>query len=277
MLEVFELSEGHFSQIAAIAKKQWGLDLTEKKKQLVRNRLAKFLRKSPWTSVDEYLEHLAHHPDGEDQLMFFDLLSTNVTSFFREQSAFDYLEREFYTPLTRGNLTLPRRRIRIWSAACSTGPEPYSIGIHALEHLAPFDQWDFRILATDLATSALTTAKNATYPNDMVSRIPAELVRKYFDRNVDGTAKHVRVREEVRRLVTFGRVNLMDPWPFRGPFDIIFCRNVMIYFDRETRTKLVNRIYDLLRPGGIFVIGSAETLSGEQTRFKTAQPSVYIR
>jgi chemotaxis protein methyltransferase CheR len=120
-------------------------------------------------------------------------------------------------------------------------------------------------------------AKEGVYPDEMVSRMPAELVRKYFERNADANHASVRIRSQVARLVTFGRVNLMDPWPFRGPFDVVFCRNVMIYFDRETRMRLVSRIYDLLRPGGIFVIGSAETLSGENTRFKTAQPSVYVR
>ncbi len=271
------LANPQFRQIAEIAKERWGLDLTDKKKQLVSNRLGKFLRKSRFDSVDDYLHHLQHEANEQDSLLFFDALSTNVTSFFREPEAFNYLERELYTPLSKGTLTLPGRKIRIWSAACSTGAEPYSLAVHATEHMTDLESWDLRILATDLASTALETARKAVYPRDMVAHLDRSLVRRHFTNVAEGANETVAVAAHIAKLVTIGQINLMDQWPFKGPFDVVFCRNVMIYFDKPTRERLVNRIYDLLRPTGVFVIGSAETLSGTQTRFRTVQPSVYVK
>ena len=139
------LQDSEFQLIADFAKKHWGLHITERKRMLVENRLSKFIRKHGYDSVKSYLDHLQNHADDEGRLVFFDLLSTNVTSFFRERQHFDYLEREFYSGLARGNTTRPGRRLRLWSAACSIGAEPYSMAIHALEHLPRIDKWDFRI------------------------------------------------------------------------------------------------------------------------------------
>ncbi len=271
------LQTSQFEKIAKIARERWGLDLGDRKQSLVASRMAKFLKKTPFDDIDAYLRHLECDGAEEDMLAFFDILSTNVTSFFRERQHFDYLEREFYTALARSNLTTPGRRIRIWSAACSTGPEPYSLAMHAIEHLPDFESWDFKVLATDLATSAITEARAAVYPQKMVDDLPESLVRRYFLQGTGARAGMVRVAEPVRRLVTIRRLNLMDSWPITGPFEIIFCRNVMIYFDRPTRERLVQRLYGLLNPGGILAIGSAETLSGMDTEFRTVQPSVYVK
>lgn len=269
------VTPSQFKQIAETAKKLWGLDLTEKKLHLVSSRLQRFLRNSEHEDVDAYLRHLKSKATDADRLAFFDLLSTNVTSFFRERAAFDYLERELWTPLSRGNLTLPGKKVRIWSAACSTGPEPYTLAMHAMEHLKPFKDWDVSILATDLATSALEKAKAAVYPESMMTPIGPGLVGKYFEDA--GQPGHKRVRKAVRDLVEFKQVNLMDRWTHRGPFDVIFLRNCMIYFDQETRAGLVRKVSEMLRPGGIFVIGSSETLSGLDSDFRPAQPAVYVK
>lgn len=271
------LSSSHFAKIAEIAMDRWGLNLSDKKEQLVSNRLSKFMRKSEFEAIDSYLKHLETDADEEDLLVFFDLLSTNVTSCFREIKQFEYLEREFYTALARGNLTLPDRRIRIWSAACSTGPEPYSLAIHATKCLPDIDSWDFKILATDLSNSAIAEAKQATYPEKMIKDIDGELVKKHFLKGKGSNADQYKVAKHIRDLVMIRRLNLMENWPIKGPLDIIFCRNVMIYFDKPTREKLVLRMHDILRPGGILAIGSAETLSGLETPFKTVQPSVYVK
>lgn len=271
------LADTQFRSIAELARERWGLNLTDRKQGLVANRLGSFLRKSPFADVAEYLEHLKRDADEEDMLVFFDLLSTNVTSFFRERQHFDYLEREFWTPLARGNITTPHRRIRIWSAACSTGPEAYSLAIHAFEHLPDLESWDVKILATDLSNSAIETARAAMYPRKMVEDLDRTLVNRYFLRGSGEQEDMVKVAAPARELVTVRRLNLMDAWPFRGPFDVIFCRNVMIYFDKQIRTRLVGRLYDLLRPGGILAIGSAETLSALETPFRTMQPSVYVK
>ena len=271
------LAMTQFQRIATIAQERWGLCLTEKKLPLVSNRLASFMRHSNFDSVEAYLDHLEQGADEEDMLVFFDLLSTNVTSFYRDKAHFDYLEREFYTALARGNLTTPGRRIRIWSAACSTGQEPYTLAMNAIESLPDLRSWDFKILGTDLSNFAVEQAKAGTYPADKLDGIPPELVRKHFVRGTGAETDQYIVAPHLRSLVTISRLNLMDPWPFKGKFDVIFCRNVMIYFDSDTRRKLVLRFHELLRPGGILAIGSAETLAGQNTPFTAVQASVYVK
>lgn len=266
-----------FQLIASIAKEYWGLNLSERKMDLVCNRLAKFLTRSPYDSVEEYLNHLTTDADDEDRLVFFDILSTNVTSFFRERQHFDYLEREFFTPLARGTISLPGKRIRMWSAGCSTGCEPYTMAIHASEHLPNIKSWDLKILATDLSNSAVANAKSAVYPASMLGGVDAGIIRKYFKKGEGDHAGTVHVREDIRAMVSVARLNLTGEWPMRGPFDVIFCRNVMIYFDKETREKLVGRYCDLLRPGGILAIGSSETLSGIATPLRSVAPSTYVK
>ncbi len=269
-----ELSPSDFDRIARLARDRWGLNLTSRKMPLVSNRLNSFLRKSDFPSVEAYLDYLHRSTNSDDMLVFFDILSTNVTSFFRDMSHFEYLEREFYTPLARGNLTTPGRRIRLWSAGCSNGCEPYSLAINALESLPDIADWDVRILATDLSSTAVEQAQRGEYESRHVTGLNPEVVRRYFEADPE-QADRVRVSSHVRSLVSVARLNLNDTWPMRGPFDVIFCRNVMIYFGAETREALVNRFHDLLRPGGILAIGSAETLSGVDVPLEYVQASIY--
>lgn len=271
------LATSQFERIAAIARERWGLHLTEKKLPLVSNRLSAFMRHSDFPTVEAYLDHLENDADEEDRLVFFDLLSTNVTSFFRDKPHFDYLEREFYTPLARGNRTTPGKQIRIWSAACSTGQEPYTLAMNAIESLPTLKEWDFKILGTDLSNFAVQQAKAGVYTSDKIDGIPGELLSKHFTKGSGAAKDQHTVSKQLRSLVSIARLNLMEPWPFKGQFDVIFCRNVMIYFDAETRRNLVMRFHQLLRPGGILAIGSAETLAGLNTPFAAAQPSVYTK
>lgn len=272
------LERSKFEQIRELARDLWGLNLTDRKQQLVANRLASFLRKNPqFESVDDYLVHLERDADEEDRLIFFDVLSTNVTSFFRDPHHFELLEREFYTPLARGNLTRPGRRLRLWSAACSTGPEAYSMAINALECLPDLESWDFKILATDLSNSAVAAAREAVYPAQMLADLAPSRVRRFFLRGRGGLQGKVKVAPRVCDLVTVRRLNLIGDWSFRGPFDVIFLRNVMIYFDRPTRTRLVNRMCEILSPGGLLVVGSAETLSGLGCPLRNLRASCYVK
>lgn len=268
-----ELQPDQFERIASIARERWGLALAANKQSLVSNRISSFLRRSEFASINAYLEYLEHSADQEDMLVFFDLLSTNVTSFFRDQAHFDYLEREVYTPLARGNLTRPDRQLRIWSAGCSIGCEPYSLAINALDCLGPNANWDVQVLATDLSNSAVEKARRGEYDKRQVESLDGEILHRHFRRSPDGES--FTVAPHVQEIVRVARLNLMDPWPMKGPFDIIFCRNVMIYFDLPTRERLVGRFHQFLRPGGIFAVGSAETLSGLDTPFKSVQASVY--
>lgn len=271
------LHANEFERVARIAFDRWGLSIGEKKVTLVTTRLSKFLRGSRFESVAAYLDYVENDASETELLELFDLLSTNVTSFFREKQHFDYLEREFYTPLARGNTTRPGRRIRLWSAACSTGPEPYSMAIQALECLPGIDQWDFKILGTDLANSAVEQAQRGVYPASMLEGMPGNLLGKYFNRRTIGGEMCYEVTDRVRRLVTIGQLNLMEEWPFKGKFDVVFCRNVMIYFDKPTKDRLVERLTGVMRPGGILAVGSAESVSKPVLGLRTVQPSVYVK
>ncbi len=271
------LADKQFARISRIAFDKWGLSLGEKKVQLVSTRMMKYLRKSRFSGVDEYLNYIEQQATHADLLELFDLLSTNVTSFFREIEHFNYLEREFYTPLARGNTTRAGKRIRIWSAACSTGPEPYSMAIQALECLPNIDEWDFKILGTDLANTAVQNARDGVYPAVMLENMPKDLLAKYFEPQGSGSDLVYAVNERVRSYVRIGQLNLMDEWPFQGKFDVVFCRNVMIYFDKPTKDKLVQRICDVLQPGGVLAVGSAESAGKASQELRTVQPSVYVK
>jgi len=269
------LDDDQYRRIAQLAQQRWGLHLHDGKRDLVASRIHKHLRRLQIDDLDEYLAYLEREAGEQDLLVFFDLLSTNTTSFFRERGAFDYLERELYTALDRGNLTLPQQKLRIWSAACSNGAEAYSLAMHAREHLRSIDRYDVRILATDLSTSVLREAKRGVYPLQSVHDLDPALCRRHLLRGTGPREGLVMVKPEVKRMVHVARLNLMDDWPFQGPFDVIFCRNVMIYFDRPTRARLVGRLYEMLRAGGVLAIGSAETLSGVGVPLRQVQPSVY--
>jgi len=269
------IKDSDFRKIMKLAMEHWGLHVTDKKRQLVSNRMTRFLRHSTFDSPKAYLRFLEENGSEDDYLEFFDLLSTNVTHFFRERAHFDFLEREFYTPLARGTLTRPGKRIRMWSAACSNGAEPFSMAIQALDLLPDLERWDFKILASDLSTSMIQEASEAVYPLKMVEQVEPELLNRYFLRGKGNREGFVKVCREARSLVTLRQINLMGEWPMRGLFDVIFCRNVMIYFDRPTRSRLVERMYNLLSPGGYLMIGSAETLSGLNSEFSVVQPATY--
>ncbi|MCL4222231.1 MAG: protein-glutamate O-methyltransferase CheR [Phycisphaerales bacterium] len=273
------LSKRQFAEIAAIARERWGLDLTDKKQALVQNRLAKMLARSQtYESIEHYLDHLRTSGTEEDMLVFFDILSTNTTSFFREKEHFDHLAEHFYPTLE----SAPRgKRVRIWSAACSNGSEPYTIGIHARECLPDLNNLDFKILATDLSNKALDAARNAVYPEKALDHLPRQIRATYFEPRVmtrgDKSESFYQVHPSVRSLVSVHQLNLMDPWPMKGPFDVIFLRNVMIYFDKQTREQLVQRMRGLLRAGGLLIIGSAETLSGLDVGLRMVRPAIYVK
>ncbi len=273
MPAVDSLSNDQFARISVLAKRRWGLALTENKMQLVSNRLTSFLRKSEFAGIAEYLEYLEDGASEADMLMFFDLLSTNVTSFFRDRMHFDYLERELFTALARGNLALPGRKLRLWSAGCSTGCEPYTMAMVAYDSLCERSDWDVQILATDLSNKAVRAARAGVYREDEIKTLPKDLLERHFERQGNQWV----VRQHLRKMVKIAQLNLMGPWPMTGPFDVIFCRNVMIYFDGPTRASLVDRFASLLRPRALFAVGSAETLAGMQTGLDSVIPSMYSK
>jgi chemotaxis protein methyltransferase CheR len=274
------LTESTFKRIADIARRRWGLSLGERKMQLVANRLTSHLRKSGGGEIEDYVGRLERIPTEDDMLVLFDILSTNVTSFFRDPAHFAFLERELYTGLAKGTLALPGKRLRIWSAACSIGAEPYSLAMQALELLPASAGYDVKILATDLANKALVGCRDGIYTDAQLSGLSPERRTKFLVKAEPkpGTGEpRWRVKDEVKRLVEVRRQNLVEPYTGLGPFDVIFLRNVMIYFDRETRREVVMRMHGVMRPGAVLAVGSAETLSGLDVPLKAAAPSIYLR
>jgi chemotaxis protein methyltransferase CheR len=271
-LAVPELTRAQFLRVSSLLHDACGIALRDGKENLVRSRLLRRLRALALESFEEYLTFLQKDLSGRELTTMIDVLTTNQTSFFREPEHFVYL-RDVVVPRLRGE-GVP---IRFWSAGCSSGEEPFSIGIALREALPDLDRRDARILATDISTRILASAREATYEADSMAELSADLRLRYFEPVVVDEETRFRVKESVRRLVSFARLNLQADWPMRGPFDAIFCRNVMIYFDGPTRERLVNRFHGLLRPGGQLFLGSSESLSGFDHPFRYVQPAVYLK
>ena len=263
----YAMSTVDFERVCLLIRQRAGIALNESKKSMVYSRLARRLRATGKGSFAEYLDWLEGGNGGEWQ-DFVNAMTTNLTSFFREAHHFPLLT-EHLRRLTS------RARINIWCCAASTGEEPYSIAITAIEafgNLAP----PVRILATDIDTSVLQVAGAASYREETVARVAPELVRKYFLRGGGANPGHVRVRPEVAGLVTFRPLNLLAPsWPLRAGFDAIFCRNVMIYFDKETQLGLLRRFAPLLNEGGLLFVGHSENFSQSRDTFRLLGKTVY--
>jgi chemotaxis protein methyltransferase CheR len=260
------LSDRQFNAIRELVHRVAGIHLVPGKEGLVRSRLSPRLRLHGLADFDAYLEFLDRDPSGTEFTHFLDVITTNKTSFFREPEHFALLEREIL-PAVAG------RAGRIWSAGCSSGEEPYTAAIVAREVLGS-DADDLRILATDLSTRVLCRAREAIYREQDLVELPPGLVRRHFVKT-PGAPESQRVVDATRQLVRFARLNLMGPWPMRGPFDAIFCRNVMIYFTRDTQQQLVDRFSSLLAPGGWLFVGHSESLTALEHSLRYVQPAVY--
>jgi chemotaxis protein methyltransferase CheR len=260
-----ELAPEQFRSISRTVYDVAGIQLRPGKEGLVRSRLAKRLRALGLATYEDYLARVAADATGRELAEMVDALTTNKTNFFREPAHFDFL-RERVLP------TLPATPARIWCAGCSTGEEPYTLGMVLHETLPDLARRDVKILATDISARVLAQAKAGRYAEAVASEVPPELLRRHFTRAPGGMWE---VGPSLKGLVTFARLNLMETWPMRGPFQAIFCRNVMIYFDKPTQEKLVGRYYDMLAPGGHLFVGHSESLSGIAHRFAYVQPAVY--
>lgn len=265
-----ELRPAHFARIAEMVKHVAGIDLRAGKEGLVRSRLGARLRAVGAAGYDEYLARLEADASGAELVQMLDLLTTNKTSFFREPEHFRLLQDEVlpaFAPRAGG--------LRIWSAGCSTGEEPYTTAIVLRENLSADAFAAARVLATDLSTRVLTRARQGRYAEELLADVPPQLVSRHFVAAPATGERMVRVADATRAPVSFARLNLMGSWPMRGPFDVIFCRNVMIYFDKATQARLVNRFAELLAPGGWLFVGHSESLTGIQHPLSYVQPAVY--
>ncbi|MCY0966048.1 CheR family methyltransferase [Parathalassolituus penaei] len=269
MATEFQMTDADFAAIAAKASRYTGIVLGEHKRSMVYSRIARRLRATGLGNFRDYLAYLEANPDSEME-NFINAITTNLTSFFREPHHFKFLEEELLPKLKRTNAN--SRRIRIWSAGSSIGQEAYSIAICVLRAKFPKD-WDVRILATDLDSSVLETGRNAVYPIDHLDPVEDELRHKYFRISPDG--RKITLIPEVKSLVSFKRLNLLEPWPMKGPFDLIFCRNVVIYFNKDTQRVLFDRYADMLPPEGHLFIGHSENLAGVCDRFQNLGQTIY--
>lgn len=268
-----QISEEQYRKLVRMVYQMCGINLGEGKRELLKARLVKRFRAIGCRDVREYMRRLESDTSGQELVGFMDCITTNKTDFFRESQHFEYMADHILPRLDK--LCGSGNPLRIWSAACSTGEEPYTLAIVLLEN---HDTWRRRgttILASDLSTKVLNQAQNGVYGLDKVAGIPRPILSRYFQRGVNRWQGHARVRPEVRKMVQFQRFNLMDPFHFDQPFHIVFCRNVMIYFDKPTRESLVNKICMNITPGGFLFVGHAESLTGIQHPLKFVRPAVY--
>jgi chemotaxis protein methyltransferase CheR len=263
------LSARDFERFSALAKQKFGLDLRKGKEDLVSARLRKKMRELSLVSFSDYFKLVEADRSGETLIGLIDALATNHTSFFREPAHFDFL-RSRALPELQG-----RGRFNVWSAACSSGEEPYSIALALLDALGAQAGRQARILATDISTKVLKLAAAGVYPAERIAALDPKLQRSYFLRGERQSEGLFKLRPEVREMVEFRRLNLVEPLPSLGLFSLIFCRNVMIYFDAATQETLVNRLAACLEPGGYLFVGHAESLTGIRHPLEYVQPAVY--
>ncbi len=270
--ESAELTRDEFRRIAALLYRHSGITLNDSKEVLVRSRLSKPLRMRGAGTFTSYLDHVENDASGKELRELVDLLTTNKTSFFREPAHFRYLEDVVLPELPEAD-----RSLRIWSAGCSTGEEPYTLAMVLHKALSHQAFQEARILGTDISERVLERARKAEYPVASINDIPLEL-RQSCVTAVPGKGADVySVKEGLRRSVQFARLNLMDQWPMKRPFHVIFCRNVMIYFDRETQQRLVQRFWESLIPGGYLFVGHSEGLTSLEHQFRYVRPAVYMK
>ena len=257
--EAHQLSDRDFRFICQLVYDNTGIVLDERKRVMVYRRLMRRTRDLSISSFTDYCRMLGEESAGELPYLI-NAITTNLTSFFREAHHFDYL-RDIFLP-QHMQLFSSSRRLRIWSAGCSTGEEPYSIAMTLLESMGgALSGWDAKILATDLDSDVLETARSGIYQAERVKGLSTALCKRCFKRGTGSNSELLRVNPAVRQLITFKQLNLLQSWPMRGPFDVIMCRNVLIYFDRETQHALVERFSDLLRPGGLLMLGHSESIA----------------
>jgi len=268
-----DLTDCDFRRFSRLVHEESGIHLHEGKKELVRARLGKRLRETGSKDFKAYWRFLTNDESGEELVWMLDVISTNQTSFFREEKHFDFLREKVLPSYMEGHGR--SRKFRFWSAGCSSGEEAYSLAIVLLEYFGARASLYMKILATDISTNVLAKAKTGIYPGNRVSNIPQVALRKYFQMGYGKQEGNFRVKRVLRDITEFRRFNLMDPFLFREVFNVIFCRNVMIYFHRRTQQELINKFHESLFHGGYLFIGHSETLTGIDHSFRYVMPGVY--
>lgn len=269
-----QLGDAEFEFIRHVVGENAGIVLGPNKRQLVQGRLARRLRELGLATYEEYCNYL--RDAGPEELVgLINAITTNVTAFFRENHHFEALSSYMLPEAMKRNGA--SRRLRIWSAGCSTGEEPHCLAMIAAESLPSSPRWDFKILATDIDSDVISAASSGIYPIDRMSSVSPDRLKRFFQKGGGEHAGCAVAKHEIKSLITFRTLNLLHNWPMKGPFDVIFCRNVMIYFDQPTRERLVNRFSDMLAPGGYLCIGHSESIHAGSAPFKLVGKTIYRR
>ena len=271
----FHFTGADFRFIRDLVAERTGIMLSENKRDLVYGRLSRRLRELNMSRFRDYCGLLQAGHD-EEMVNFVNAITTNLTSFFRENHHFDFLGKQLLPSLLQRKLeNNDERRLRIWSAGCSTGEEPYSIAMVLKEVISDFSHWDVRILATDLDTKVLAKARSGIYEQSRVEGLSKSRLRKWIKKGRGENQGKVRLSPELQELITFKQLNLMDEWPMSGPFDFIFCRNVVIYFNKPTQQVLFDRYADLLDHQGYLFLGHSETMFQKTDRYQLIGKTIY--
>ncbi len=266
----FEYTRADFEELRQISNSHSGIIVTDDKFDMFYSRLSKRIRVLGLPNVKAYCQYLKEN-EATEFTTFINAITTNLTAFFRENHHFEYVKDIIIPELLKRNHA--NREIKVWSAGCSTGEEPYSIAMTLLENLPT--GWIVKILATDLDTNVLQTAASGVYSDDRISGLSVEQQKRWFKKGSGANSNKVKVKPELQELIRFKQLNLMQDWPMKGPFDFIFCRNVIIYFDRDTKESLVNRYSGFLATGSHLLIGHSESLHQIETDFDLIGNTIY--
>ncbi|MGH8606530.1 MAG: CheR family methyltransferase [Gammaproteobacteria bacterium] len=272
MTRPFAFTPKDFDRLRGLVRRHTGISLSELKQDMVYRRLSPRLKELGLTSFAEYCQRLSES-NGEELEQFTNAITTNLTAFFRELHHFEYLANTALPELIAKKA--PSRRLRIWSAGCSSGEEAYSLAIVVKESLLDSADWDVRILATDIDSNMLSKARQGIYSQERVQDLSHERLQRLFLKGRGSHRGMVKVVPQLRSLVHFKRLNLLHEWPMRGPFDIIFCRNVVIYFDQETKRAMFDRFAELMGDGNHLFVGHSESLFRLSDHFHLVHKTIY--
>lgn len=274
---LYTISQREFEAFRELIFKEAGISLSDAKRVLVCSRLSRRLRHYGFKSFGQYYDYLMNaDSSGAERLRMINCITTNKTDFFREMHHFEFLRDHFFPEIRERTLQGRPRRLRIWSAGCSSGEEPYSIAMIVREFFGFLQGWDIKILASDIDTDMLRVGEGGIYPAERLESVPAEYQRRHFLRGRGEWTGYFQARSEVRDLVTFRRINFADsPWPIHTRFDVIFCRNVIIYFNRETQRRLFERLAEYLEPDGCLMVGHSESLQWLSDMFVLVRGTIY--
>ena len=272
----WEISDELFARFRDLIYREAGIALTDQKKQLLISRVAGRLRELGLTTFDEYYRRVADPTASEERGKLLDRICTNETHFFRDPRQFQFLSDHAFPKIEADAAHKGFRRVRAWSAACSTGEEPYSVAMAMLHRFPSSAGWQVEVIATDLSNKVLASARDGIWSMDKATDIPLHYRKAFMLRGTGSQTGKMKAGPEIRSVVSFTRLNLNEAvYPVTGVFDLIFCRNVLIYFDHESKTKVVERLIGHLAPGGYLFLGYAETTSTITDRLETVGPNVY--